>query len=51
MLAPDFQKLSRPGCLVDQCDFYLHLKLHLHGLEITALGIHYPWAWLEVFTS
>lgn len=38
-LAPDFQKFSLPRCLVDQCDFYLHVKLHLRGLEIAALGV------------
>lgn len=38
-LAPDFQKLSHPGCLVDQSDFYLPVKLHLHGLELRARGV------------
>lgn len=39
ILAPAFQKLSHPRYLVDQCDFYLHVKLHLCGLEIPAFRV------------
>lgn len=38
-LAPAFQKLSSPRYLVDQRDFYLHMKLHLCGLEIPACRV------------
>lgn len=39
VLAPAFQKLSNPRYLVDQRDFYLHVKLHLCGLEIPAFRV------------
>lgn len=38
-LTPAFQKLSHPRYLVDQHDFYLHVKLHLCGLEIPAFRV------------
>lgn len=38
-LSPDFQKRLCPRCLVDQREFYLHVKLHLCGLETAALGV------------
>lgn len=36
---PAFQKLSHPRCLIDQCDFYLHVKLQLCGIEIPAFRV------------
>lgn len=38
-LTPAFQKLLHPRYLVDQRDFYLHVKLHVCGLEIPAFRV------------